>query len=232
MIKTVDNFELFAKKLFEKPLKEDEFYFLQILVRGKDGHHVSGNNKNRLVKYYTITSAEQLLSLKNEILAICHVDNARAYIHPTKRNAKEVANIAVELAIHTFVSQNWIGFKSMYSTACGQSFVTSDKKFIVDLDDIHEGDAILEQIREDIFKMRGHGGENSDKVFMTVPTKSGVHLITWPFDLGQFKEKYPTIDVHKNNPTLLYFRWEVDEPETHLSVGDKHDMELKYGETY
>ena len=183
MIKTVDNFELFAKKLFEKPLKEDEFYFLQILVRGKDGHHVSGNNKNRLVKYYTITSAEQLLSLKNEILAICHVDNARAYIHPTKRNAKEVANIAVELAVHTFVSQNWIGFKSMYSTACGQSFVTSDKKFIVDLDDIHEGDAILDQIREDIFKMRGHGGENSDKVFMTVPTKSGVHLITWSFDL-------------------------------------------------
>jgi len=120
----------------------------------------------------------------------------------------------------------------MYSTACGQSFVTSDKKFIVDLDDIHEGDAILEQIREDIFKMRRHGGENSDKVFMTVPTKSGVHLITWPFDLSQFKQKYPDIDVHKNNPTLLYFRWEVDEPETHLSVGDKHDMELKYGETY
>ena len=50
MVRTVDNFELFANKLFEKPLKEDEFYFLQILVRGKDGHHVSGNNKNRLIK--------------------------------------------------------------------------------------------------------------------------------------------------------------------------------------
>lgn len=207
MVHTVDNFDLFAKKLFEHPLKDDEFYFLQILVRGKDGHHVSGNNKNRLVKYYTITSAEQLLSLKNEILAICHVDNARAYIHPTKRNAKEVANIAVELAVHTFVSQNWIGFKSMYSTACGQSFVTSDKKFIVDLDDIHEGDAILDEIRNKIYSYRGHGGENSDKVFMTVPTKSGVHLITWPFDVGQFTKDFPGIDIHKNNPTLLYFRW-------------------------
>ena len=210
MVHTVDNFELFAKKLFETPLKEDEFYFLQILVRGKDGHHVSGNNKNRLVKYYTITSPEQLLSLKNEILAICHVDNARAYIHPTKRNAKEVANIAVELAVHTFVSQNWIGFKSMYSTACGQSFVKSDKKFIVDLDDIHEGDAILDEIRQKIYSYRGHGGENSEKVFMTVPTKSGVHLITWPFDIGQFEKDFPGIDIHKNNPTLLYFRWADD----------------------
>lgn len=210
MVHTVDNFDLFAKKLFEIPLKEDEFYFLQILVRGKDGHHVSGNNKNRLVKYYTITSPEQLFSLKNEILAICHVDNARAYIHPTKRNAKEVANLAIENAVHTFVSQNWIGFKSMYSTACGQSFVKGDKKFIVDLDDIHEGDPILDKIRNKIYSYRGHGGENSDKVFMTVPTKSGVHLVTWPFDIGQFTKDFPGIDIHKNNPTLLYFRWADD----------------------
>jgi hypothetical protein len=210
MVHTVDNFDLFAKKLFETPLKEDEFYFLQILVRGKDGHHVSGNNKNRLVKYYTITSPEQLFSLKNEILAICHVDNARAYIHPTKRNAKEVANLAIENAVHTFVSQNWIGFKSMYSTACGQSFVKGDKKFIVDLDDIHEGDLILDEIRKKLYSYRGHGGENSDKVFMTVPTKSGVHLVTWPFDIGQFTKDFPGIDIHKNNPTLLYFRWADD----------------------
>lgn len=207
MIKTIDNFELISEKLFEKPLGEDEFYFLQILVRGKDGVYASGNNKNHLIKYYTITSPEKLFSLKDEIAAICHVDNARAYIHPTKRNAKDVANIAVELAVHTFVSQNWIGFKSMYSTACGKSFVASDKKFIVDLDDIHEGDTILDQIRKDIYGMRGHGGENSDKVFMVVPTKSGVHLVTHPFDLGQFGKKYPGIDVHKNNPTLLYYSW-------------------------
>ena len=211
MRKTVDNFNLFAKKLFEKPLKEDEFYFLQILVRGKDGHHVSGNNKNRLVKYYTITSAEQLLGLKDEILAICHVDNARAYIHPTKRNAKEVANIAVELAVHTFVSQNWIGFKSMYSTAAGQSYMTSDKKFIIDLDDIHEGDDKLEEIKKKLYTYRGHGGVNSDKIFMTVPTKSGLHLVTWPFDVGQFQKDFPGIDIHKNNPTLLYFSWKEEE---------------------
>jgi len=42
------------------------------------------------------------------------------------------------------------------------------------------------------------------KVITNIPTKNGIHLITTPFNLQQFKEKYPDIDVHKNNPTLLY----------------------------
>ena len=33
---------------------------------------------------------------------------------------------------------------------------------------------------------------------------NGIHLITTSFNLQQFKEKYPDIDIHKNNPTLLY----------------------------
>ena len=212
MRKVVDNFDLFAQKLFEKPLKEDEFYFLQILVRGKDGHQkVSGNNKNRLVKYYTINTPEQLLKYKDEIVAICRVDNARAYMHPTKRNTKEVANVALQLATTTFISQNWIGFKSMYSTACGQSYMVSDKKFIIDLDDVHEGDELYNKVVEKLYQIRGHGGENSDKVFMTVPTKSGCHIIAWPFDIGQFSQEFPSIDIHKNNPTLVYFEWDSED---------------------
>jgi len=209
MKKVVDNFDLFGQKLFEKELNEDEFYFLQVLVRGKDGNAVSGNNKNRLVRYYTITNKDQFFRIKDEVLALCRVNNARAYIHPTKRSFQEVANIVLQLTAKTFVSKQWKGLKSTYSTACGQSYITGDKKFIVDLDDITDKDEKFKEIEEFIFKLRGHGGENSDKVFMKVPTKSGWHLITYPFDLGTFSAKYPDIDVHKNNPTLLYYEWEV-----------------------
>ena len=45
---------------------------------------------------------------------------------------------------------------------------------------------------------------NRELVLMEIPTKNGIHLITKPFNLQQFKEIYPDIDVHKNNPTLLY----------------------------
>lgn len=202
----VDNFELLAGYLFDerRPLTEDEFYFLQILVRGKDGNHVSGNNKNRLVKYYVIRSKEQLLDLKDEIIGICHVVNGRAYIHPTRRSLKEVANKALEDTAHTFVSQNWIGLRGVYSTAAGQSYVSGDKQFIVDLDDFQYNDVL--EVSMFIDHLRGRKDERGRIAQKIVPTKHGYHLITNAFDVGEFTKKYPGIDIHKNNPTLLYYK--------------------------
>ena len=215
MRKEVDNFNLIADSFFNESngvLDEGEFFFVQILVRGKDGHHVSGNNKNRLVKYYTITSKQQLLDLKKEIIEISKAVTGRAYIHPAKRSFKEVANVALELTAHTYVSQNWAGMRSVFSTAAGKFFMTKDKKYIVDIDDVDlttvEGQHRVEMISERIKEIRGKGGNNADKVCLAVPTKSGVHLITHPFDVGTFQKSFPNIDVHKNNPTLLYFSWE------------------------
>lgn len=208
MNKIVDNFETLASYLFDvrKPLSENEFYFLQILVRGKDGNHVSGNNKNRLVKYYVIRSKEQLLDLKDEIIGICHVVNGRAYIHPTRRNLKEVANQALEDTTHTFVSQNWIGLRGVYSTACGQSYVSSDKQFIVDLDGYEVHSQETNNLVNFVNTLRGHKDENGEIAQWVVPTKNGIHLITNAFDVGEFSKKYPGIDIHKNNPTLLYYK--------------------------
>lgn len=212
MAKVIDNFDLLAKKLFEQPLNDDEFYFLQILVRGKDGHKVRGNNKNRLIQYYTITSKEQLLNLKNEMVALCRADNARAYIHPTRRSFKAVANVMFGFMVKTYTTGNWKSMRSLFSTSCGRSYIAGDKKFIIDLDNIHPESSAEDlkkynDIVNCIKKLRGHGGAGVDKVFATVPTKSGVHLITYPFDEDVFKEMYPDIDVHKNNPTLLYYEY-------------------------
>ena len=196
----VDNFQLLADGLF-RDMKEDEFYFLQIIVRGKD----SNKNKNRLVKYYTVFSAEQLIALKDEVVGICNLANAMAYIHPTKRNAKERAGVMLELVAHMMVSQQWVGMKSAYSTACGKSYVNNDKKFIVDLDGVTVGDERFKEIESFISSLKGRGGEGVSKTMMSVPTKNGCHLITYPFDLGAFGNRFPDIDVHKNNPTLVYF---------------------------
>jgi hypothetical protein len=210
MLKTVDNFDLIANNLLaiNKPT-EEEFYFLQVLTRGKDGNKgANGNNNNRLLKFYNIHSKEQLLDLKEEIISLCKINNARAYINPTKRNYKEVANAMMEQAMHTFISEDYKGLKRVYSKACGQSYLRNDKKFIVDLDGYFIGDKYIDNIKKTIYKCRGRGGENSDKIFMIVPTKHGCHLITWPFDISQFSQIYPNIDIHKNNPTLLYYSWE------------------------
>ena len=46
---------------------------------------------------------------------------------------------------------------------------------------------------------------NQNKFCYRINTAHGVHLITTPFNTAKFCQRFPDIDVHKNNPTLLYF---------------------------
>ena len=200
----VDNFNVFKKII--NTLNEDEFYFVQILIRGKDGHTepgINGNNKNRLIKFYTIKSAEHLEKVENEIKSICNAVNARAYIHPTKRSFKAVSKECLKATVEMFLSENNMGLKGAYSTACGKSYITSDKKFVIDLDDEN---ASQEKIKEIVDYITNECEPLShNKLCYRVDTAHGMHLITTPFNTAKFCQKFPGIDVHKNNPTLLYF---------------------------
>ena len=200
----VDNFNVFKKII--NTLNEDEFYFVQILIRGKDGHTesgINGNNKNRLIKFYTIKSAEHLEKVENEIKSICNAVNARAYIHPTKRSFKAVSKECLKATVEMFLSENNMGLKGAYSTACGKSYITSDKKFVIDLDDEN---ASQEKIKEIVDYITNECEPLShNKLCYRVDTAHGMHLITTPFNTAKFYQKFPDIDVHKNNPTLLYF---------------------------
>lgn len=203
-MKIVDNFELFKSVI--KFDSEDDFYFVQILIRGKDGHTeqgVNGNNKNRLIKIYTIKSIEHLIKVESEIKAICHAVNGRAYIHPSRRSFREVADEMFRSFTQTYLSHNDIGLKGCYSTACGKSYITKHKLYIVDLDD---DDANPDNVQNIINFIENQCEPfTEDKVKYTVPTAHGMHLICRPFNTAKFGEKFPNIDVHKNNPTLLYF---------------------------
>lgn len=194
-----NNFNLFSNYMQLFPLEDNEFYYLQIFIRGKDGNK-GANNRNRLVKYYTIRSIDELLKKENEIVGICNLLNARAYIHPTKRNFTEVAAKMLELFPTVFLS-NPQGLKGIYSSACGISYVSKDKKYIIDLDD-EDASRDLEIID---FINNSCEPINTGKHLFSFPTVHGKHLIVRPFNVQKFGQQYPNIDVHKNNPTLLYF---------------------------
>lgn len=77
----VDNFEQIKQLLTFK--SEDEFYHLQILKRKKDcpEHERARNNNARCVKTYYIKNVEYLEAKKAEIIGLCEMFNARAYIN-------------------------------------------------------------------------------------------------------------------------------------------------------
>jgi hypothetical protein len=87
--------------------------------------------------------------------------------------------------------------KNCYSRACGVTHNDKSKKWIIDIDDKNMD---LNPLKLYINSLRPEG----DKILATIPSKNGYHLISSPFDLSLFKDEYPEIDIHKNNPTNLY----------------------------
>jgi hypothetical protein len=65
---------------------------------------------------------------------------------------------------------------------------------------------MVQHITRFINKLRPEG----DKTEAVIRTKNGYHLITKRFDTMEFSKQYPTIDIQKKNPTLLYYPNSLD----------------------
>lgn len=194
----LDNFKRIESHLtFES---NDEFYFLQILKRRKENPDMPSNN--RLIKTYYITSLDYLDKKRNEIIEICNVENARAYINLNPRSFESAAFQMLKEVTNRIISKDYKSIRNAYDSVAGSLGATRDKKWVIDIDEPVWSPLMLahinyhcEPICDDV---------NDTKIYDIIPTKNGFHIITKPFNLKKFKEKYPDIDIHKNNPTILY----------------------------
>ena len=69
--------------------------------------------------------------------------------------------------------------------------------------DTHDRDYI-NAVRREIEQLQSEIKNNQYKILAEVPTLQGSHLICNPFRLDKFKQKFPEIETHKNNPTILF----------------------------
>ena len=84
----VDNFYLIKKHIHSSD--SNEFYMLQIMRRTKDQKGYDGKHKQSIIKSYFISSVEYLESKRDEIVGLCEMFNARAYINLNKKSYKQV----------------------------------------------------------------------------------------------------------------------------------------------
>ena len=192
----IDNFKL-IKPLLEFP-NDDIYYHLQILRRGKD--HPELPAANRVIKSYFICSLESLDYVEDEIKKLCEFFEARAYINLAPKSIKKTTMLQLKYLAQRAYEGDFKKIWKSWNTCAGE-IKGEEPRWVVDIDDmITEIGPILDYINEiDPIDPFGYS-----KFIAEIPTKNGCHLITTPFNLQQFKEKYPDIDVHKNNPTLLY----------------------------
>lgn len=194
----INNFQKIGQALhFDS---EDQFYFIQILKRNKDNPAFPQNN--RLVKYYVVRSVDYFYHIEPEVKAICEATTARAYISLNRRSFKK-CTMETLTEIATIVrSEQYLHLPSMFSSVVGRTSAERDKTWIIDIDTKDEG--IRQEVRDFLPTIEPNPGLN--KIWMEIETLHGVHLISTPFNLQKFKARFPDIDVHKDNPTLLYFK--------------------------
>lgn len=192
----VNNIEL-IKPLLNYENKGD-FYMLYVFKRKKDQPEGERDNHQsvRTIKTYCIESIDHLERRYDEIIQLCEMFKARAYIHVQKQNHFDVS-LNMMAALAQKIQNGNHNQKGLFDSVVGQ-IKTQEKRWIVDID-TKDGRTIFE-IEAAINMSKPEG----NKIITTIPTKNGVHLITERFDSRSFGELYPDIDIQKKNPTLLY----------------------------
>lgn len=208
MTKTVDNFKYIETLLkFDDP---DKFYFVELFQRKKDISDLGVNS--RLVKYYTITSLEHFKKVENEIKIICDTLQARAYINLNQRSFKTITLQMLKLLADYAASENYKGIINAFQSTCGSFCTDKNKTWILDIDPDQETKKLpdltyLNEMNSFIDnECEPLTFTDKSKLVATIPTFNGFHFIYKPFNINKFSNKYPNISVHKNNPTLLYFK--------------------------
>ena len=198
----IDNFEQIRSML---KFEDDYFYFIQIIQRKKEHPEVGANN--RIIRSYMISNEEKLDKNGPEIVQMCEMFNARAYIHLNRRKWSKVALECLRHNAELIANGQHEGIKSSLETIIGRNNGESNetKTWIIDVDmnDLE----VVNQI-ERIINIMEPIDRTVTKLMYTIPTKNGYHMITKPFNRAEFN-KYMQLqgdvpDIHTDNPTVLY----------------------------
>lgn len=186
---------------FIQPTSADDFYYLQILQRKKENPELGRNS--RVIKNYYIKSQEELLKKWEEIKALCKLFNARASLRLNKRSFERVAFKALINYAENMQQRDFTNIAHGYDKAVGLGHNESkvNAKWILDIDDNPSQELIDEMIKviEDAKPLK-----EESKILALVPSKTGMHIITSPFDMRDFLNIFPNTDVHRDNPSNLY----------------------------
>ena len=205
-----NNFELYKEyitKDFENnTLPAGDMYFaIELIRRGKDNPNLPAANYH--FKNYYIRKPEDLDKYKQEIIDLCCLFKLRAYASINYKSFKQVSlNTMAELA-RRISTNDFNKSYNVFESCSGAYCNSSNKRWIIDLDDCNISGDTVNTCLEILSSIEPIG---DDKIIAKFPTKSGVHIITKPFDRIKFNDpKYQYLigqipDIKKNHLTLLY----------------------------
>ncbi|MDE6534504.1 MAG: hypothetical protein K2K82_00670 [Muribaculaceae bacterium] len=205
----IDNFKrievLFRHNLYIG-YRDSPFMHVRIVRRGKDHPNLPGANK--IIKSCIVQDYERLEKMKEDIISICEHCKARAYISCVPKGMQQLNTyIMCRLADNQHIG-NVINPYHIVHSACGK-VQSVEKRWVVDVDT--KDPETLNKIKDSIDKLWGKAhpqdwGRHIGQTWLIaeIPTLNGVHLITRPFNLQEFNQRFPEVEIKKNGLTALY----------------------------
>lgn len=186
----------------------DKYYVVELMRRGKDNPDMPAANYH--FRNYYIYSWRDLDRYEEEIKSICDQLHLRAYCSVNYKLMSQVALDTLAESARRIAAHDYKKFYSIFESCSGKFVDRSNAMWVVDVDDI-DGDRAMQTMIDYINGMES--GYDKNVVFI-MPTRSGFHLITRPFNLKKFQDGFwenvtaqtniEKADIKKNHLTLLY----------------------------
>jgi hypothetical protein len=159
----------------------------------------------KLIRDFYIYSLKEFDELEGKIVQLCDENNARAYFRLNVRDAKKIAFQYNKRLAELLITEDYKAIPKSYASVTGEYHSDPDKKWLIDYDytddDENNSNLYLMELKvRNVF----FNGNKENAIVAKIPTMNGIHLITRPFRLDVFKQEFPNVDVHKDNPTILY----------------------------
>ena len=196
-----DNFKLIRQYFIDNDIPQHnesgllKHYVVEIMSRGKDNTDMSAANRH--FKNYYFPCIDKFDQYESEIKKVCDALRMRAYVSVNYKMYDQVLMDTAAEAATRAAAHNYGKPYSVYEHCSGKYVNRKDKKFVVDIDE--EQMIFFDSIYDEL----------KDKVSLVVPTRTGMHLVTTPFNTLAFENKCIdrfgfTPDIKKNHLTLLY----------------------------
>ena len=188
----------------DSSVKDDIFYNVELIGRKKDNALVDGK-----VKSYTINDVCDLDKCKQEIITICDALKVRAYISVNYKSHRQVALKAmVEIANYS-LQDYFKSSRGLYDSVVAKFVDHKKQLWIIDVDKDNSLNKSVDELT-DLYIKTIESCKPYKNIVAVIPTKSGKHIITHPFDASEFYLKIDELVklgsnlIKKNDVTLLY----------------------------